>query len=914
VSSYLYRLGRQVARRAKTVLALWLLLAVLLGALTVSLGGNLQNDFTIPGTESQQGLDALTQRFPEVSGTSAQLVFVAPEGEKVDDHRQQIEKVLAQAEKVDHVATVTDPLAAESRTVSDNGRDALATVQFDLGLDELPEGVTSDLEEAAELPEGSSLELHVGGDAYSVTGVHVSATEGIGILIALLVLAITFGSLLAAGLPILTALLGVAIAMAGIFSVAAATTISATTPTLALMIGLAVGIDYALFVIARHRSQLATGLGVEESIARAVATAGSAVIFAGVTVIIALCGLVVAGIPFLAVMGYAAASAVLVAVLVALTAVPALLAIAGERLRPKPGSRAHRREAVAEGRPHATTLGARWVRLVTKVPVLTVVVSLLVIAVLAIPARDLALGLNDNGSAEPGTSQRETYDLISRDFGLGYNAPLFVTADIIDTTDPIGVMDDLGKALGTYGGVQKVALATPNRTADLGLVVIYPTTEKSDPATADLVKEIRAVSADLEKRFGIEDVMVTGQTAVAIDVSARLSGAILPFGAVVVGLSLILLTIVFRSIAVPLKATLGYVLSVAASFGVVAAVFEWGWGADLLNVAKVGPVIAFFPIILMGVLFGLAMDYEVFLVSRMREDFVHTGDARRSVDTGFAASARVVTAAAIIMIAVFAAFVPNGDPIVKPMALGLTVGVLVDAFLVRMTLVPAVLALLGRRAWWLPAWLDRRMPVLDIEGEALVHHLEHADYVASNGEVAVRARQVEVSGALAPLDLHLRPGGLGIVHGSDPVARSAALAAFTGRLGFAGQLVVLDRLLPEEAGAVRARAALVGDIAEALRLVGTRRVPALVAIDSPTALDSGQLAALSALTSRGTTVLLGMPSLPAVPQVADALAHAATSRLELTRERVESARTDPKSCRVGASERADSAQEPETVR
>ncbi|MDQ4113813.1 MAG: MMPL family transporter [Actinomycetota bacterium] len=886
MSSYLYRLGRQVARHAKTVLALWLLLAVLLGALTVSLGGKLQNDFTIPGTESQQGLDALTQRFPEVSGTSAQLVFVAPEGEKVDDHRQQIEKVLAQVEKVDHVATVTDPLALESRTVSDNGRDALATVQFDLGLDELPEGVTSDLEEAAELPEGSSLELHVGGDAYSVTGVHVSATEGIGILIALLVLAITFGSLLAAGLPILTALLGVAIAMAGIFSVAAVTTISATTPTLALMIGLAVGIDYALFVIARHRSQLATGLGVEESIARAVATAGSAVIFAGVTVIIALCGLVVAGIPFLAVMGYAAASAVLVAVLVALTAVPALLALAGERLRPKPGSRAHRREAVAEGRPHATTLGARWVRLVTKVPVLTVMVSLLVIAVLAIPARDLALGLNDNGSAEPGTSQRETYDLISRDFGPGYNAPLFVTADIIDTTDPIGVMDDLGKALGTYDGVQKVALATPNRTADLGLVVIYPTTEKSDPATASLVKEIRADSADLEKRFGIEDVMVTGQTAVAIDVSARLSGAILPFGAVVVGLSLILLTIVFRSIAVPLKATLGYVLSVAASFGVVAAVFEWGWGADLFNVAKVGPVIAFFPIILMGVLFGLAMDYEVFLVSRMREDFVHTADARRSVDTGFAASARVVTAAAIIMIAVFAAFVPNGDPIVKPMALGLTVGVLVDAFLVRMTLVPAVLALLGRGAWWLPGWLDRRMPVLDIEGAALIHHLEHADHVASNGEVAVRARQVEVSGALAPLDLHLRPGGLGIVHGSDPVARSAALAAFTGRLGFAGQLVVLDRLLPEEAGAVRARAALVGDVAEALRLVGSRRVPALVAIDSPTSLDSGQLAALSALTSRGTTVLLGMPSLPAVPQVADALAHAAPARtspdLELT--------------------------------
>ncbi|TQL66461.1 RND superfamily putative drug exporter [Nocardioides albertanoniae] len=873
MSSYLYRLGRQVARHAKSVLALWLLIAVLLGVLTVSLGGKLQNDFTIPGTESQQGLDSLTQRFPEVSGTSAQLVFVAPDGEKITDHRKEVEAVLAEVEKVDHVSTVTDPLAKATRTVSDNGRDALATVQFDLGIDELPESATEQLERVAVTPDGSDLDINIGGDAYAATGVHVSATEGIGVLIALLVLAITFGSLLAAGLPILTALLGVGIAMAGILSTAAFTTISATTPTLALMIGLAVGIDYALFVIARHRSQLANGLGVEESIARAVATAGSAVIFAGVTVIIALCGLVVAGIPFLAVMGYAAASAVLVAVAVALTAVPALLAIAGERLRPKRGSRAHRREAAAEGRPHAITLGTRWVRLVTKVPAVTVVISLLVIAVLAIPAKDLTLGLNDNGSADPGSSERETYDLISRDFGPGYNAPLFVTAEIIDTTDPIGVMDDLGKVLGGYEGVQKVALATPNQTADLGLVVIYPTTEKSDPATADLVEAIRGDHAELEKRFGIDDVMVTGQTAVAIDVSERLSGAILPFGAVVVGLSLILLALVFRSIAVPLKATLGYVLSVGASFGVVAAVFEWGWGAELLNVAKVGPVIAFFPIILMGVLFGLAMDYEVFLVSRMREDFVHTGDARGSVDTGFAASARVVTAAAIIMIAVFAAFIPEGDPIVKPMALGLAVGVLVDAFLVRMTLVPAVLAMLGRGAWWLPRWLDRRMPVLDIEGEALVHHLEHADYVAAHGEVAVRARGVQVTGALAPLDLTLPPAGLGIVHGTDPVARSAALAAITGRLGFDGQLAVLDRLLPEESAGVRRRAALVDSVEAALEMSG--RALGLVAIDSPADLDSGQVAALSALTSRGITVLLGVPHPPRVTQVADALAHAA---------------------------------------
>jgi RND superfamily putative drug exporter len=336
---------------------------------------------------------------------------------------------------------------------------------------------------------------------------------------------------------------------------------------------------------------------------------------------------------------------------------------------------------------------------------------------MALPARELALGLPDNGSAAKGTTQRTTYDLVSRDYGPGFNTPLLVTVDIIRTTDPVGVMRKLGQDIEEYDGVDAIALSTPNRTADLGMVQIIPAKAQTDPGTADLVREIRDRSGDLEEKYDITDLRVTGQTAVAIDVSDRLFGALLPFGIVVVGLSLLLLMVVFRSIAVPIKATLGYLLSVGASFGAVTAVFEWGWLAGPLNVPNLGPVISFMPIILMGVLFGLAMDYEVFLVSRMREEYVHSGNAREAVLSGFTGSARVVTAAAVIMISVFAAFVPHGDSSVQPIALGLAVGVFVDAFLVRMTLVPAVLALLGDRAWWLPRRLDRFLPRLDVEGE-----------------------------------------------------------------------------------------------------------------------------------------------------------------------------------------------------
>lgn len=873
VSSLLYRLGRRVARRARLVLAVWFAVLLGVGALAVAAGGQLQDDLSIPGTESQRGLDVLDRQFPQAAGTTGQVLFVAAEGDRVADHRGTVGRTLDRIRKVDHVALVTDPFAPSQRglSLSEDGRHALAQVQLDVPLDQLEPDTLEQLAEAAGQAGAGALEVHLGGAAFTTTSVHLSVVEAMGILVALVVLAITLGSLVAAGMPILTALVGVAVAMAAILSIASVVEISSSTPTLALMIGLAVGIDYALFIVSRHRGQLAEEpTSAEESIARSLATAGSAVIFAGATVVIALCGLVVARIPFLAVMGLAGALAVALAVLVALTVVPALLALAGERLRPRPGSRAARR---LDGR----TMGARWVGLVTRVPVLVVVGVVAALAVMAVPAKDLALGLPDNGTAPADSPERVTYDLVADAYGPGHNAPLLVTADIISTTDPLGVMDRLGQDLGRIDGVEAVALATPNRSADLGIVQLVPEAAQADPETADLVREIRSRAGALEREHGVHDLTVTGHTAVSIDVSDRLAGALLPFGLVVVGLSLLLLTVVFRSLAVPVKATLGYLLSVAASFGAVVAVFQWGWLAEALNVSRVGPVISFMPIILMGVLFGLAMDYEVFLVSRMREDYVRTGDALGSIRSGFTSSARVVTAAAVIMISVFAAFVPNSDAAVKPIALGLAVGVLVDAFLVRMTLVPAVLALLGRRAWWLPRSLDRRLPDLDVEGAGLADHLEHESWTAEHGRAVVRAEAVSVhdvdgTSVLPPTDLVVRPGRVRVVELADPLQRRALLLAVAGRLAPSeGKLVVLDRVLPAEASAVRSRVHLFEAFpshpeADRLeRLIGRSRRRdggRLVVVDGIDDVPEPEEAArrwqwLDALADRGATVVAG---------------------------------------------------------
>ncbi|GAA3887524.1 MMPL family transporter [Streptomyces sedi] len=719
MATLLYRLGRGAFRRRRLVASLWLGALAALLAVSGALGSALDDEFTIPGSESQQALDTLREVLPPAGGTTGQLLFTTPDGSPVTDEKwaEPIARSLDEAAKAPEVSAVVPP--DEVGTYSPDGRTALATVRYPETAFQLAPGTTEALERTVEPARDAGLDVHVGGQAFSPTGVQMSAKELVGVGVALIVLVVTFGSLLAAGMPLLSALVGVGTAVGGLLVGGHLFTLSSTAVTLAVMLGLAVGIDYALFILSRHRSQLAHGADPEESAGRALGTAGSAVVFAGLTVVVALAGLSVVGIPFLTVMGLGAAATVVIAVLVAVTLLPALLGFAGERLRPAPDSRAARREGTTATGAPATTLGARWVRAVTRRPLLTVLALVVGLLVVALPARELRLALPDNGSAPVGSTERETYDAISDTFGPGLNGPLLILADTTDVEgDPTRALAAVTEQLDGLPGMAEVAPPRPTESDTDWLIEAVPTTGPDQEGTERLVHTIRDWSRDHAADTGVA-LAVTGNTAVAVDVSRQLGDSLLPFGAVVVGLGLLILLLVFRSLVVPVKATLGFLLSVAAAFGAVVAVFEWGWLADVLDVSRTGPVVSFLPIILMGVLFGLAMDYEVFVVSRIHERHAHGADPAGAVREGAPLAFRVVTAAALIMFAVFASFVTMEDAIVKPIAFGLAVGVLVDAFLVRLTLVPAVLVLVGRAGWWLPGWLERRLPHVDVEGRGL---------------------------------------------------------------------------------------------------------------------------------------------------------------------------------------------------
>jgi RND superfamily putative drug exporter len=899
VSSVLYSLGRWAVRARRLVVAGWVVALVLVGGAAGLLQQGLDNQVSIPGTESQEALDRLAATFPQVSGASAQVIVVAPEGGTIEDEpmRSAITDGVEAIDGVSQVVAVTSPFDEQMpASVSDDERATLLTIQLDGDQGSITDatkdalGVEADALAQA-LPEGA--EAHLGGQLFSSKFPEMTLTEGIGLLVALVVLVLTLGSLVAAGLPLINALLGVGASMGLLFAATALGPVNSTTPMLAVMLGLAVGIDYALFIVSRHREQLGTGLAVDESIARATATAGSAVVFAGLTVMIALVGLGVAGIPFLTIMGVAAAVTVGVTVLVSLTLLPALLGFAGERLRPKPSRRARRAAAkeaaaaeaatadpetthqrvpaVASPEPRPNRFFTGWVRAVTKIPALTLVLVVAAMGALSYPALDLRLALPDAGVMEEDDPARITYDLVSEHFGDGFNGPLIVTGSIVTSTDPVALMEQIGAEIEDLPGVADVPLATPNPSADTGIIQVVPEGGPTSAQTEDLVREIRAQHDHYLDEYGV-DLSVTGFTAVGIDVSDKLGNALLPFALVVVGLSLILLTMVFRSIAVPIKATIGYLFSVGAAFGVVSLVFEHGVLAEALNVTRTGPVISFMPIVLMGILFGLAMDYEVFLVSRMREDYVHGGSARHAITTGFQGSAKVVTAAAVIMIAVFVAFVPHGDMNLKPIALGLAVGVAVDAFVVRMVFVPAVLALLGEKAWYMPRWLDRVLPSFDVEGEGLARELSLTDWPEPGATDAVATGDLEVSGRsgriVGPVSVRVPRGGTLLVHGDATAPVSAFLLAVAGRLDVTGGVAKTAGLvLPERASSVRHRVAVVdaaaegGDPAEAVRRA-LRDKPAVLVVDATETV--GDLAARAELAQAvagaqraGIAVLLG---------------------------------------------------------
>ncbi|MGW1890216.1 MMPL family transporter [Streptomyces sp. NPDC002004] len=721
MATFLYRLGRLAFRRRHFAALIWVALLTLAGVGAANAPAPGTTSFSIPGTEAQHAFDLLEKRFPgtTANGATARVVFHAPHGEKMTDrdNRSTVEKTVKKLGSGSEVARVADPFRA--RTISKDGRTAYAQVSYKVSGMELKDSSRDALKDAAQDARASGLTVEVGGDALQAVP-ETGAGEVVGIGIAAVVLVITFGSLLAAGLPLVTALIGVGIGVSSIAALASTLDLGSTTSTLATMIGLAVGIDYALFIVSRYRAELAEGREREEAAGRAVGTAGSAVVFAGLTVVIALVGLAVVNIPMLTKMGVAAAATVAIAVLIALTLIPALLGYAGRRVKPMGeksrllgGGRA--KAKAAAGKPN---MGTRWASFVVRRPVAVLLLGVIGLGAVAVPAASLELGLPDDGSQPVSTTQRKAYDLLSDGFGPGVNGPLMVVTDTRDAKNPKAAVGEVAKKVKGLPDVQVVTPPTYNKAGDTAMISVVPDSKPSSTRTEDLVHAIRGERGEIASDTGAK-IMVTGTTAMNIDVSQKLNDALLPYLALVVGLAFLLLIVVFRSVLVPLKAALGFLLSVLAALGAVVAVFQWGWLGSLFGVEQTGPVMSMMPIFMVGVVFGLAMDYEVFLVTRMREAYVHGERPGQAIVTGFRHGARVVTAAAVIMIAVFSGFIGSSEQMVKMIGFGLAVAVFFDAFVVRMAIVPAVLALLGRAAWWLPRWLDRALPNVDVEGEGL---------------------------------------------------------------------------------------------------------------------------------------------------------------------------------------------------
>ncbi len=726
MASLLYRIGRASLRRRGTVVLSWLILLVALGGAAVAFKGATTSDFTMPGTESQRAIDALSQQFPQASGATGVIVIAGPGADPLTSpaNRTAVGEVVREAAALPGVVGAVDPFSVGA--VSTDQRYALVQVQFAARADAVTAEQRSAYEHTGAAAVAAGLRVEHGGEVMNAEP-DVGGTEGIGVLIALVVLVVTFGSLVAAGMTMLNALLGVGAGMAGLYALSSVAHLTSTAPILALMLGLAVGIDYSLFISSRYRQHLRAGLPPEEAAGRAVGTAGSAVVFAGATVMIALAGLSVVRIPFLTVMGLAAAGTVAVAVLVAVTLLPALLGFAGRRILP-------RRERRPDAPVQATAregAGFGWARLVIRSRIPVILLAVAGLGALALPAAHMRLALPGASSGPVGTPARDAADLVTEGFGPGYNGRLVL---VVATDSPQRTAAAAGQVTAALTGTPNLlGVSPPNFSGDrhTAVLALVPRTGPTDAATVRLVHDVRARAATVPDA----DIALTGQTAVGIDVSAKLSAALPVYLLLVVGLSVLLLMLVFRSLLVPVKAAAGFLLTVGATFGLTVLVFQDGHLRGLVGLHDAGPLVSFLPILLIGILFGLAMDYEVFLVSRMREDYVHGDTARQATVNGMGHGARVVTAAALIMASVFAGFMLVDDPTIKSMGFALAVGVLIDAFVVRMTLVPAVMSLLGRAAWWLPRPLDRALPNIDIEGQAL-----HRDRVSADRELVGAGR------------------------------------------------------------------------------------------------------------------------------------------------------------------------------
>ncbi|MEP7089815.1 MAG: MMPL family transporter [Nocardioidaceae bacterium] len=752
MATLLYRLGKTAFRRWPVFFAGWLVVIIAVGAVATTMSKPMTDSFSIPGIPSEKAANLQSALFPTsvdaFDQASVNVVVQAPKGHTLDEpaystavddlvaairtvpqvprnaplanpviaSQTQLTAILAAARKSGTSTTRAESNAQALSPLAQDGRTGTLSFAYDV---KTPADITTSSQQrlldvmADARTHGLTVEANGSGmSSFSGTG---GSSELIGVAVALLVLILTFGSLVAAGLPLLTALFGVGLGLTGITAMTAFMDIGSTTPILATMIGLAVGIDYALFILARYRGELRHTDDREEAVGIAVGTAGSAVVFAGATVLIALTALSVVRIPFLTAMGLAAAATVLIAVLVALTLLPAILGLAKSRsfgLR----VRRYRPRHDTEGR--VLNNGVRWARFVGRKPVAVVLLVVVALGALAVPLKDLHLAFPTDSTASPATTQRKASDLMAAAFGPGREGPLLVVVDargIARAGDRPAAFGRVASWAAGQAGVSNAQIVATNRGGTGAQVLVTPSTGPDDTATETLLSDLRTGQSDIERRTGTTT-GVTGLTAITTDVSERLSGALPVYLAIVIGLAFLLLMIVFRSILVPLTATLGFLLSVLATLGATVAVFQRG----AFGLMEGQPIVSFMPIFLIGVVFGLAMDYQVFLVTRIREAHVHGASPREAVVDGFRNSARVVAAAAVIMTSVFAAFMLQDEPIIKSMGFALAIAVVFDAFLVRMTLIPALMYLMGEKAWWLPGWLDRLLPNVDVEGEKLI--------------------------------------------------------------------------------------------------------------------------------------------------------------------------------------------------
>lgn len=707
MGSFLHAVGAFSARRRWLVVTVWVALIVAVGIAAAVFQKPAEDSFSIPGKQSVVTYERLTEEFPAQAGATGTVVIAAPEGETLatPEGQQAVADAVAALAQRDHVIAAQDPFLTGA--VSPSGTIAYITVHYDVEQAELPDTVLEGAQQATESITDAGLRVEFAGAAYQEFHPPGGIGEVIGALIAMIVLYVTLRALVAAFLPFVTGIAAVALGVGGVYALTGFVSLPSTAPILALMLGLAVGIDYSLFILARHRAQLLAGMPMRDSIARANGTAGAAVVFAGATVMVALIALFMAGIPFLTAMGNAAAVTVGLAVLAALTLLPAVLSFAGLRVLPKKA-----RASVAAGEfVSAEPRTNRWVGFVTRRRWLVLVTGVLLLGIMAIPAAQIRLGLPTEQSQPEDSSARQAYDLLAEGFGEGFNGPILLLAEVPDAADASGIAA-VGEQVAQLDNVVIVTPPVPNEDGTAFVLTVIPATGPDSAETTQLVHDIRA----LELPTGV-DVGVTGTAAITIDVSEGIGAALPGYLAVVIGLALLLLLVVFRSILIPIKALLGFLLTLAATTGAVVAVFQWGWFSDVLGVTYTGPIVAFLPIIAIGITFGLAMDYEVFLVSRMREEHLAGASDRDAITVGYAHSARVVAAAALIMASVFMGFLLDPDSIIKSMGFALAVAVLIDAFVVRMTLVPAAMALMGRAAWWLPGWLNRIVPHIHLEGD-----------------------------------------------------------------------------------------------------------------------------------------------------------------------------------------------------